>query len=163
VTVELTFRASASFSAPAPPILFPLNLIGWVKLGREGEREVRRRKRERTGITYQIWVTVELTFRASASFSAPAGPILLYCNLIGWVKLGGREGGGEGGEKEEREERDCIPDMSDGRVDFQSLGQLLGSSIPDIIPIQPDWLSEVGREGGREGRERGEGLLTRYE
>jgi hypothetical protein len=39
--------------------------------------------------------------------------------------------------------------MSDGRVDFQSLGQLLGSSIPDIIHIQPDWLSEVGREGGR--------------
>jgi hypothetical protein len=50
VTVELTFRASASFSAPAGPILFPHNMIGWVKLGgREGEREVRREGRERGG------------------------------------------------------------------------------------------------------------------
>jgi hypothetical protein len=39
--------------------------------------------------------------------------------------------------------------MSNGRVDFQSLGQVLGSSIPDIILTQPNWLSEVGREGGR--------------
>jgi hypothetical protein len=44
--------------------------------------------------------------------------------------------------------------MSNGRVDFQSLGQLLGSSIPDIIILQPDWLSEVGREGGEERRKR---------
>jgi hypothetical protein len=45
--------------------------------------------------------------------------------------------------------------MSNGRVDFESLSQLLGSSIPDIIPPQPDWLSEVGREGGREVRREG--------
>jgi hypothetical protein len=59
-------------------------------------------------------------------------------------------------EGRERGERDCLRDMSDGRVDFQSLGQLLGSSIPDIILIQPDWLSEVGREGegGEERRKR---------
>jgi hypothetical protein len=43
--------------------------------------------------------------------------------------------------------------MSDGRVDFESLGQLLGSSIPDIIPSQPDWLNDVGREGGEEGKQ----------
>jgi hypothetical protein len=143
VTVELTLRASASFSAPASPILFPPNLIGWVKLG---GREVRR------GIAYQIWVTVELTFRASASFSAPASPILFPPNLIGWVKLGGREGGEE---RRKREERDCLLDTSDGRVDFESLGQLLGSSIPDFIPTQPDWLSEVGRERGRWGEKEG--------
>jgi hypothetical protein len=48
--------------------------------------------------------------------------------------------------------------MSDGRVDFQSLSQLLGSSRADIIPIQPDWLSEVEREGeGEGGEERREG------
>jgi hypothetical protein len=50
---------------------------------REKEREVIRRGRVVKWIVYEISVRLELFSRASASFSAPTGPILLDLKLIG--------------------------------------------------------------------------------
>jgi hypothetical protein len=125
-----------------------------VKLGgREEEREVRRegREREERDCLPDLsngWVHFQSLGQLLGSSRADI--ILIQPD---WLSEVGRERG-RWGEKEEREERDCLRYICDGWVDFQSLGQLLGSSRADIIPIQPDWLSEVGREGGEERRKR---------
>jgi hypothetical protein len=134
------------------------------EVGREGEREVRREGREERDCL-QDMSNGRVDFQSLGQLLGSSIPDIILLQPD-WLSEVEREGEREV-RREGREERDCLPDTSDGRVDFESLGQLLGSSIPDIIPMQPDWLSEVGREGGREvrreGRERGEGLLTRYE
>jgi hypothetical protein len=50
----------------------------------------------------------------------------------------------------------CLLDTSDGVVDLESLGDLLGSIRTNIIPTQPDSESEEMTRG------RGQALLTLY-
>jgi hypothetical protein len=130
VMVLLILRASAIFSAPVGPISLQPKLIQREReRERERDREMRR-GREGAAIAYPIQVTVLLILRASAILSAPVGPILLPYNLIQ------RERDRERDEK--RRGLACLPYKSDGVVDLESLGDLLGSSWTNIISTQPN-------------------------
>jgi hypothetical protein len=66
-------------SAPMGPILLFHKLI---QRRRSRQRDKKRRGRDGAAIAYSILLTVLLILRASAIFSAPVGPILLFCKLI---------------------------------------------------------------------------------
>jgi hypothetical protein len=83
-----------------------------------------RRGREGSAVAYSIVVTVLFIFRLSAIFSAPMGPILLPHKLIQRERDEMRKGGGS------------LHYSSDGAVDLESLGDLLGSNITNVIITQ---------------------------
>jgi hypothetical protein len=91
-----------------------------------------RRGRDGAAIAYSIQVTVLLILRASAILSAPRGPIVFQ------RKLSQRQ------RDEEGRGCHCLLYCSNGVVDLESLGNLLGSNVTNIIIPQAD--SERQRE-----------------
>jgi hypothetical protein len=97
-------------------------------------------------IAYPIVVTVLLILRASAILSAPISPILLFHKLIQ------RERERQRHEKRKGGGCHCLPYTSDGVVDLESLGDLVGSNGTNIIMSKADSERERESDEMRRGR-----------
>jgi hypothetical protein len=96
-------------------------------------------------IAYPIVVTVLLILRASAILSAPISPILLF------HKLRERERERERHEKRKGGGSHCLLDISNGVVDLESLGDLVGSNGTNIIMSKADSERQKEMRRGRKG------------